>query len=96
MDIQLVLQTYCLARDHRILGAHVAGEQALEVVEVPRQQWLLICRLSSWRSWGAYPTFTAIIGLAAESIVYELGVQPVARLWRTWEKPFAKWEGSSD
>jgi hypothetical protein len=31
----------------------------------------------------AYPTFTAVIGLAARSIVRELGVVPLAPEWRS-------------
>ena len=30
----------------------------------------------------AYPTFTAVVGLAARQIVRELGVMPLAAQWR--------------
>jgi pyruvate/2-oxoglutarate dehydrogenase complex dihydrolipoamide dehydrogenase (E3) component len=57
----------------RILGAHVVGEQAVEVVQLAAAtmaaeqpvEWLADLQL-------AYPTFTAIIGLAAREAAREL------------------------
>ena len=57
----------------RVLGAHVVGEQAVEVVQVAAAtmaaeqpvEWLADLQL-------AYPTFTAIIGLAAREAAREL------------------------
>jgi pyruvate/2-oxoglutarate dehydrogenase complex dihydrolipoamide dehydrogenase (E3) component len=59
----------------RILGAHVVGEQAVEVVQLAAAmmaaeqpvEWLAGLQL-------AYPTFTAIIGLAARQAARELGI----------------------
>ncbi len=41
----------------------------------------------------AYPTFTAIVGLAARRIVRQLGVIPLAPEWRALATPHAaEWE----
>ena len=81
---------------HRILGAHVVGEQALEVIQ-------LVAASMSGDMWVeqlaelelAYPTYTAIIGLAARKLVRELGVMPLTQQWRALGKPHAaEWERS--
>jgi dihydrolipoamide dehydrogenase len=69
---------------HRILGAHVVGEQALEIVHVvaagmAADMW--VEQLAELQI--AYPTFTAVIGLAARAIVRELGEVPIAPQWRS-------------
>jgi pyruvate/2-oxoglutarate dehydrogenase complex dihydrolipoamide dehydrogenase (E3) component len=62
--------------DRRILGAHVVGEQAVEVAQIAaaamaaEQPVELLAGLQL-----AYPTFTAIIGLAARVAARELGVR---------------------
>jgi pyruvate/2-oxoglutarate dehydrogenase complex dihydrolipoamide dehydrogenase (E3) component len=62
--------------DRRILGAHVVGEQAVEVAQLAAaamaadQPVELLAGLQL-----AYPTFTAIIGLAARAAARELGVR---------------------
>jgi dihydrolipoamide dehydrogenase len=79
---------------HRILGAHVVGEQALEVVQaaaagMAADMW--VEQLAELQI--AYPTFTAILGLAARQAVRKLGVQPLAPVWRSLENlPGAEWE----
>jgi hypothetical protein len=41
----------------------------------------------------AYPTFTAVVGLAARRIVKDLGVRPLAPEWRSLSRPVAaEWE----
>jgi pyruvate/2-oxoglutarate dehydrogenase complex dihydrolipoamide dehydrogenase (E3) component len=81
---------------HRILGAHVVGEQAVEVVQIvaagmAADMW--VEQLAEMEL--AYPTFTAIIGLAARQIVRQLGVMPLAPQWRTLGKlRLAEWERS--
>ena len=81
---------------HRILGAHVVGEQALEIVHVvaaamSADMW--IEQLAELEI--AYPTYTAVIGLAARHIVRELGVMPLAPQWRAIGQPnIAEWERS--
>jgi pyruvate/2-oxoglutarate dehydrogenase complex dihydrolipoamide dehydrogenase (E3) component len=79
---------------HRILGAHAVGEQALETVQIAAagmaaDMW--VEQLSEMEL--AYPTFTAVIGLAARRIVHRLGVVPLAPEWRALAKaPSAEWE----
>jgi len=80
--------------NHRILGAHVVGEQALEVIHLiaagmAADMW--IEQLAELEI--AYPTYTAIVGLAARKIIRDLGVVPVAPEWRALGKylPF-EWE----
>ena len=62
---------------HRLVAAHVVGEQALEIVHVvaagiAADMW--VEQLAELQI--AYPTFTAILGLAARRLVAELGVTP--------------------
>jgi dihydrolipoamide dehydrogenase len=82
---------------HRILGAHVVGEQALEVVQIAAagmaaDMW--VEQLAELQI--AYPTFTSILGLAARRIVRQLGVQPLALEWQALaELPGAEWETRS-
>ncbi len=43
----------------------------------------------------AYPTYTAIVGLAARRLVHDLGVMPLAPQWRALGKGHAaEWERS--
>jgi hypothetical protein len=81
---------------HRILGAHIVGEQALEAIQLvaagmASDMW--VEQLAELEL--AYPTFTAILGLAARQIVRELGVMPLALQWRALGKAHAaEWERS--
>ena len=83
---------------HRILGAHVIGEQALEIVQLvaagmAADMW--IEHLAELEL--AYPTYTAIIGLVARKIVHQLGVLPFSPQLRSMGKPYAaEWEHSAD
>lgn len=59
---------------HAILGAHVVGELAVEIIHVVAalmQAHSTIERLAQLEI--AYPTFTAVIGLAAKQALRELG-----------------------
>jgi pyruvate/2-oxoglutarate dehydrogenase complex dihydrolipoamide dehydrogenase (E3) component len=82
------------AETHRILGAHVVGEQALEVVQMvaagmASDMW--IEQLAELEI--AYPTFAGALGLAARQAVRKLGVMPLAPQWRALGKPLAaEWE----
>jgi pyruvate/2-oxoglutarate dehydrogenase complex dihydrolipoamide dehydrogenase (E3) component len=84
------------AESHRLLGAHVLGEQALEVVHLvaagmAADMW--VEHLAELEI--AYPTYSAIVGLAARKIVRELGVMPLSPEWRTLGRPHAaEWERS--
>ncbi len=67
---------------HRILGAHIVGEQALEIVELvaagmAADMW--VEQLAELEL--AYPTYTAIVGLAARRLLAQLGVMPIAPQW---------------
>lgn len=79
---------------HRILGAHAVGEQALEIVQIvaagmAADMW--VEQLAEMEL--AYPTFTAIVGLAARRIVRQLGVTPLAPEWRALRRLHAaEWE----
>jgi len=83
---------------HRILGAHVVGEQALEIIQLvaagmAADMW--VEQLADLEL--AYPTYTAIIGLAARNLVRELGVMPLAPEWRALGRPHAsEWERGPD
>lgn len=76
---------------HRVLGAHAAGEQALELVQIvaagmAADMW--VEQLAEMEL--AYPTFTAVVGLAARRLVRQLGVVPLNPEWR--ELHAAEWE----
>jgi dihydrolipoamide dehydrogenase len=81
---------------HRILGAHIVGEQALEIVQLvaagmAADMW--VEQLAELEI--AYPTYTAIVGLAARRLIQELGVIPLAPQWRTLgQLRLAEWERS--
>ena len=81
---------------HRIIGAHVLGEQALEVVHLvaagmAADMW--VEHLAELEI--AYPTYSAVVGLAARKLVRELGVMPLAPQWRALGRPHAaEWERS--
>ncbi|HQE17037.1 MAG TPA: hypothetical protein PK607_00940, partial [Aggregatilineales bacterium] len=79
---------------HRVLGAHVVGEQALEVIQLVAAGMaagIWVEELAEMEL--AYPTYSAIVGLAARRLLRELGVTPMASQWRTLGKEqAAEWE----
>lgn len=79
---------------HRILGAHVVGEQAVEIVQLIAAGMaadIWVEQLAELEI--AYPTFAAIVGLAARRIVKELGVMPLSPQWRALgQVQTAEWE----
>jgi pyruvate/2-oxoglutarate dehydrogenase complex dihydrolipoamide dehydrogenase (E3) component len=81
---------------HRILGAHIVGEQALEAIQLiaagmAADMW--VEQLAELEL--AYPTYTAIVGLAARHLVRDLGVMPLAPEWRALGQAHAaEWERS--
>ncbi|MBA2253563.1 MAG: NAD(P)/FAD-dependent oxidoreductase [Chloroflexi bacterium] len=79
-----------------VLGAHVVGEQAVEVVQLVAAGMAAGARAEQLAQLElAYPTFTAIVGLAARQLVRELGVVPLAPAWRALAHPrAAEWEQS--
>jgi len=80
--------------NHRILGVHIVGENALEIVQLvaagmAADMW--VEQLAELEI--AYPTYTSVVGLAAKRLVNNLGVVPLAPEWRTSEKLVsAEWE----
>jgi len=82
--------------NHRILGAHVAGEHALEIIHLvaagmAADMW--VEQLAELEI--AYPTFTAVVGLAARRIIRDMGVIPLAPQWRSLGRTYAaEWERS--
>ena len=82
---------------HRILGAHVVGEQAVEIVHVVAggmAAGMWVEQLAELEI--AYPTYTAILGLAARRLLHDLGVVPLAPEWRALSRPHAEWERRED
>lgn len=79
---------------HQVLGAHVVGEQAVEVVQIvmvamnadmPVEQ---LARIEF-----AYPTFAAIIGLAARQIAVEMNWISIESRWQGLShRRIAEWE----
>jgi pyruvate/2-oxoglutarate dehydrogenase complex dihydrolipoamide dehydrogenase (E3) component len=80
---------------HQLLGAHVVGEQAVELVQIAAAGMaagMTIAQLAELNL--AYPTFSAVIGLAARQIVHDLGLTPVAPEWRSLSSR-GEWEGGA-
>lgn len=77
-----------------VIGAHVVGEQAVEVVSMVAAGIagkLTVDQVAEIEF--AYPTFAAIVGLAAREIQRELGSVSVAREWRDLHQVRgAEWE----
>ena len=82
----------------RILGAHIAGEQAVEVVQLvatAMRGGMPVEELADIEL--AYPTFTAIVGLAARRAAGELGVTIGDRGWSPQSQlGVAEWELGKD
>ena len=83
-------------RSGLVLGAHVVGEQAVEIVSTVSAgmaSGLRVDQLADLEF--AYPTFVAIIGLAARQIARETGRVPVIPEWRELKAVRgAEWERS--
>jgi pyruvate/2-oxoglutarate dehydrogenase complex dihydrolipoamide dehydrogenase (E3) component len=68
----------------RILGAHVVGEQAVEIVQIAAAGMAAEMRVEQLAGLElAYPTFTAIMGLAARQVMRELDRVSSTPQWRT-------------
>jgi pyruvate/2-oxoglutarate dehydrogenase complex dihydrolipoamide dehydrogenase (E3) component len=78
----------------RILGAHVVGEQAVEVVQIAAAAMaaeMPVERLAEVEF--AYPTFTSIVGLAARQVVHALRLGSEAEAWEAMGRPRqSEWE----
>jgi pyruvate/2-oxoglutarate dehydrogenase complex dihydrolipoamide dehydrogenase (E3) component len=79
-----------------ILGAHIVGEQAVEVVQIvatAMRAGMPVEQLADVEF--AYPTFTAIVGIAARRILRELGLVAVSPRWGIPERTLGtEWEHS--
>lgn len=77
-----------------LIGAHVVGEQALEIVQIVAAGMAADMRVEQLAELQiAYPTYSAIVGLAARRIVKILGLQPVTPDWRGLDRRhLAEWE----
>jgi pyruvate/2-oxoglutarate dehydrogenase complex dihydrolipoamide dehydrogenase (E3) component len=79
----------------RVLGAHIVGEQAVEVVQLAATAMRAGMRVEQLADLElAYPTFTAAVGLAARRITRALGFIPLARAERDGNEQLraAEWE----
>ncbi len=69
-------------RNRNVLGAHVLGEYSAEVV-----QMVAACMVANMRveqiaeMQFAFPTFTEAVGMAARTIVRDLGIAPLVPSW---------------
>jgi pyruvate/2-oxoglutarate dehydrogenase complex dihydrolipoamide dehydrogenase (E3) component len=81
---------------HCIRGAHVVGEQALEttqLVAAGMAAGITVEQLAELEI--AYPTYAAVVGLAARRLVHKLGLKQLSPQWRALHKPhLAEWERS--
>lgn len=78
----------------RLLGAHVVGEQAVEIVQLCAANMAAessIERLAELEL--AYPTYTAIVGLAARRAMHYLGLMRLTPEWHATGPHYAaEWE----
>ncbi len=79
---------------HTIIGAHVVGEQAVEIVQMVSTAMSGNLRVELLaEAEFAYPTFAAIVGLAARQLVRELDAIQIAPEWRALKQiRGAEWE----
>ena len=80
-----------------ILGAHIVGEQAVEVAQLVAAGMAAHINVEQLANLElAYPTYTAIVGLAARQIVRNMGLIPLAPQWQTLRPVHsAEWERSN-
>jgi pyruvate/2-oxoglutarate dehydrogenase complex dihydrolipoamide dehydrogenase (E3) component len=80
--------------NRKILGAHVVGEQALETVHLVAAGMAVgigVEQLADLEI--AYPTYAAVVGLAARKLVRELDLMPLSPQWRALRKGhISEWE----
>ena len=82
----------------QFLGAHVVGEQAVEVIQVAAAIMAGKLRVEDVSALEfAYPTFASILGLASRQIARQLKAIPIERQWREiGQLKLAEWERSTD
>ena len=78
----------------RVVGAHVIGEQAVEVVQIAATAMaagMPVERLAEVEF--AYPTFTSIVALAARQVVHALRLGSKVEAWEAMGRPRqSEWE----
>jgi len=80
----------------RVLGAHVVGEQAVEIIQIVAAGMAADMRVEQLAGLElAYPTFTSIVGLAARKIVRELGAAAHDALHPAMQPGSVEWEWRS-
>ncbi len=79
-----------------LLGAHIVGEQALEMAQIVAAAMAANARVGDLaRLEIAYPTYAAVVGLAARRIVRALGTEGTgAEWWKLGRLQGAEWERS--
>jgi len=83
---------------HRILGAHIVGEQALESIHMVAGGMVSDMSIEQLAELEiAYPTYVAVVGLAARQLARELGIVPMKPQWQALGKlNVAEWERRAD
>lgn len=78
----------------RVVGAHVIGEQAVEVVQIAAAAMAADLSIEGLAELEfAYPTFTSIVGLAARQVVHALRLGGDAERWEAMGRPRqSEWE----
>jgi len=78
----------------RVLGAHVVGEQAVEVTQLVAAGMaagITVTQLAALEI--AYPTYAAVVGLTARRVAHDLGLMPVGAEWRALGRRYpSEWE----
>jgi pyruvate/2-oxoglutarate dehydrogenase complex dihydrolipoamide dehydrogenase (E3) component len=79
---------------HEVIGAHVVGEQAVETVQIVAAAMASHAKVETLAELElAYPTYSAVVGLAARELIRKLGLTPVAAEWRALKTiRGAEWE----
>ena len=78
----------------RVLGAHVVGEQAVEIVHLVAANMVAEAPVENLASLElSYPTYISIVGLAARRAVFYLGLMKLAPEWHEIGPHYAaEWE----
>ncbi len=84
-------------RDGKVLAAHVVGEQATEVAQLVAAAMVADATVEQLAGLElAYPTYTAIVGLAARQLATQMRRDRMVPQWRSLAKPhIAEWERSN-
>ncbi|MBZ0288882.1 MAG: hypothetical protein K8I30_14795, partial [Anaerolineae bacterium] len=78
---------------HLVIGAHVVGEQAVEVVQMVTAGIAGRLPIEHFADLElAYPTFAGVVGLAARQLVRELGIVRIDPAWHTLAQEPRSWE----